>query len=142
MKIVLDSNVLISILNIDDANHPAAAELIARLNGGAHVIYAPVTYLWDMDAYLRHPDKSRTHRQSATADLKITTCDVTSGLYARTYSREMAFIKGADRIFVSLAKDQGAPLVTNDKQLLGNAAKLGVQAVSVNDLLNELARSP
>jgi predicted nucleic acid-binding protein len=138
MKVVLDTNVLISVLNMDDANHQSAEELVAKLSNGDYEIYAPVTYLWELDAYVRHPDKASAHRHSRGAEFKITTCDVTNGLYVRTYCTEMAFIKGADRVFVSLARDQGAPLITNDRQLLNNAATLGVRALSVADFLSQM----
>lgn len=136
MKVVLDTNVLISVLNLGDHNHESAEELVAKLNDDGYEIYAPVTYRWELDAYLRNPDKASAHRQNRGAKLKITSYDVTSALYLRTYSTEMAFVKGADRVFVSLAKDQGAPLITNDRQLLSNAAILGVRAVSVADFLS------
>lgn len=134
--VVLDSSVLISVLNTNDRNHPGAEALIRKLSTKDYEIYAPVTYLWDMEAYMRHPDKAQTHSQNTDTAFKVITCDVTSDLFWRTRSSEMAFIKGPDRVFVSLARDQAAPLITNDKQILANADKLGVRAASVEDFLN------
>jgi predicted nucleic acid-binding protein len=138
MKVVLDTNVLISILNMDDSSHEGAEELVGKLSDDGYEIYAPVTYLWEIDAYFGHADKASVHRQNKAAKFKIISCDVTSALYVRTYSTAMASIKGADRVFVSLAKDQGAPLITNDRQLLRHAATLDVRAVSVADFLSRM----
>jgi len=135
MKVVLDSNVFIAVLNASDSRHGEACELIANLTTGRYEIVAPVLYMWETDAYLWHPDRPKTHSQNAGATFRVTAYDVTSGLYARTYSRAMTFIKGADRVFVSLAKDLTAPLVTNDSQILKHASSLGVEAISVSDFI-------
>ena len=135
MKVVLDSNVLIAVLNQNDSTHTECVSLVERLNQEGWEVLAPVLYLWEMDAYLRHPEKAKTHAQNVAAKFQLTTYDVTSGLYVRTYSTEPVNIGGADRVFVSLAKDHGAPLVTNDAKVLKGAHLLGVKAMSVADFL-------
>ena len=137
-RVVVDSNLLISVLNAQDPTHAYAAQLATTLSNEGYELIAPVLYLWELDAYLRHPEKSKKHLQTQSAKFRITTYDITSGLYTRTYDPNMAAIKDADRVFVSLAKDQGVPLITNDRQILKHAAKLGVQAVSVTGFLAKL----
>lgn len=136
MKVVLDSNILIAVLNKNDSTHIECLKIIEKLNNENWEVLAPVLYLWEMDAYLRHPEKSKTHVQNVAATFKITTYDVTSGLYTRTYSGQAVNITGADRVFVSLAKDQSAPLVTNDAKILKGAHLLGIKAMSVADFLS------
>ena len=135
MKVVLDSNILIAALNKNDSMHAECCDLIEKLMREGWEVIAPVVHLWEMDAYRRHPEKSKTHVSNGTASFKVTTYDVTSGLYARTYSSQTANITGADRVFVSLAKDHGAPLVTNDGRILRDAHLLGAHAMSVADFL-------
>jgi predicted nucleic acid-binding protein len=130
-KVVIDSNLLIALLNLSDTGHALAEALAVALREGDYEIIAPVLYLWEFDAYLRHPEKAKKHVQNRSAKLRVTAYDVTSGLYSRTYNTAMVAIKGADRVFVSLAKDHSAPLITDDRQILRNAGALGVQAFSV-----------
>ena len=134
-RVVVDSNLLIAVLNAQDPTHADSVELATALSDGGYELIAPVLYLWELDAYLRHPEKSKKHLQTHGAKFRISTHDITNGLYTRTYDTTMVAIKGADRVFVSLAKDQGVPLITNDRQILKHAATLGVQAVSVTDFL-------
>jgi predicted nucleic acid-binding protein len=135
MKVVLDSNVLIAVLNQNDSTHAECLSLVEKLDNEDWEVLAPVLYLWEMHAYLRHPEKSKTHAQNVAATFKVTTYDVTSDLYYRTYSTQTVNITGADRVFVSLAKDHGVPLVTNDDKILKGAHLLGVKAMSVAGFL-------
>ncbi|MBW8893952.1 MAG: hypothetical protein JF617_18305, partial [Burkholderiales bacterium] len=115
--------------------HDSSRALADFLYQNQWEILAPVLHLWEVHAYQRHPNKAKSHRTDSDAKLKITTVDVTTGLFLRTYSDAMVHVRGADRVFVSLAKDERAPLVTNDKQMLQNAAHLGVRALSVEAFL-------
>ena len=135
MKVVLDSNILIAVLNQNDSDHAECVALIEKLNKEEWEVLAPVLYLWEQDAYLNHPVKSKAHVQNTAARFRVTTYDVTSGLYTRTYSTQPVSIKGADRVFVSLAKDHGVALVTNDGQVLKGAHLLGVKSMSVAEFL-------
>lgn len=134
-KVVVDSNLLISLLNFADAGHAEAALLSEVLSARHYELLAPVVYLWEMDAHFRHPVKNGGHVQNKNVKLRVTTYNVTSDLYIRTWSEAMVAVKGADRIFVSLAKDHGIALITNDKQILRNASELGVEAISASDFV-------
>lgn len=134
-KVVLDSNIIISVLNANDVLHVDAQRLVDLLNEGQYEILVPALHLWEMHAYHRHPDKMKSHKAHVEAQFKVTTYDVTSELFFRTLSDAMVCVKGPDRVFVSLARDHGVPLVTNDGQVLRNAADLGVRALSIADFL-------
>jgi predicted DNA-binding protein (UPF0278 family) len=47
----------------------------------------------------------------------------------------MVNVSGADRVFVSLAKDENAPLVTNDARILKYAEQMGIRAIPVSEFL-------
>ncbi len=131
-NVVLDSNVLISAI---DGSHLDSNECVALLRAieqkGIN-LSAPVTQLWELMAFLHHPERSKAFGINvALGSLDITYIDVTHALFASTQVSAMTAIKGPDRVFVSLAKSLSCPLVTNDGQVLKNAANLGVEALSV-----------
>ena len=133
MKIVLDSNVLISVTNTNDSKSESCIALIEKLNSERYEIIAPVTQLWEVAAYLNHPEARKTHQMNQTASFTVKFHDVTLELFASTYSDTVTAISGADRIFVSLAKHLNVPVITNDKQILKNASLLGVRALRPED---------
>lgn len=135
MEIVLDSCTLIAATNLNDPNHVASLALIGRLKADGYKIIAPVTQLWDVAAYNNHPEKSKKHVPDLDAAFAVEHHDVTHNLFIDTYSPAMTAIKGPDRIFVSLAKAKGLPLITDDGQILKNAKVLGVRAISVEDFV-------
>ena len=135
MEIVLDSCTLIAATNLNDPNHAASSALIGRLKADGYKIIAPVTQLWDVAAYNSHPEKSKKHAPNLEVAFAIEHHDVTHNLFIGTYSPAMTAITGPDRIFVSLAKAKGLPLVTDDGQILKNAGNLGVRAISVADFV-------
>lgn len=135
MEIVLDSCALIAATNLNDPNHAASSALISRLKADGYKIIAPVTQLWDVAAYSNHPEKSKRHAPDLDAAFVVEHHDVTHNLFISTYSSAMTAIKGPDCIFVSLAKAKGLTLVTDDGQILKNAANLGVRAISVSEFV-------
>lgn len=131
MEIVLDSCTLIAATNLNDPNHAASSALIGRLKADGYKIIAPVSQLWDVAAYNNNPEKSKKHAPDLEAAIAVEHHDVTHNLFVTTYTPAMTAIKGPDRIFVSLARAKGLPLITDDKQVLKNAGNLGVRAISV-----------
>ena len=135
MEIVLDSCTLIAATNLNDPNHGSSAALINRLADDGYTIIAPVTQLWDIAAYSHHPEKSKTHAPYLNASFSVQHHDVTHNLFVGTHSPAMTAIKGPDRVFVSLAKARGLPLITADGQILKNAHLLGVRTISVEEFV-------
>ena len=137
MKFVLDSNILISALNLNDVFNEEAAAVAEVSNRNNFEVIAPVLHLWELEAYLRHTVKSTTHVPNSDLKLKVTTYDVTSGLFTRTYKSDLACVKGADRVFVSLAMDHDCPLVTNDEQIHKYADIFGIKTIYASDFVAE-----
>lgn len=135
MKYVLDSNILISAMNINDVHNEEASTVIDIINKNRFEILAPVLYLWEMEAYLRHSIRSEGHKQNTNIKFKVTTLDVTSDLFSRTYKSDLACIKGADRVFVSVAIDQKCPLITNDKQIHKYSDIFGIESIYTSEFV-------
>ena len=135
MKIVLDSNILIAGTNAADANAVECDDLIRKLNEGAYEIVAPVTQLWEIAAYWNHPEKRKSHVGNSLSSFTMRHHDVTQELFLSTYSDAITAIRGPDRVFVSLAKYLGVPLITNDAQILKNATLLGVRAMCPGEFM-------
>ena len=136
MKIVLDSNILIAATNTADSNATECDDLIRKLNEGAYEIVAPVTQLWEIAAYFNHPEKRRTHQGNLSSEFTVRHHDVTQELFLSTYTDSITAVRGPDRVFVSLAKHLGVPLITNDGQILKNAALLGVNVMRPHEFVS------
>jgi len=139
MKIVLDSNILIAATNTADPNAAECDDLINKLNQGAYEIVAPVSQLWEIAAYVNHPEKRKSHQGNLSSAFTVRHHDVTQELFVNTYTDVITAIRGPDRIFVSLAKHLGVPLITNDAQILKNAALLGVNAMRPHEFVSSAA---
>jgi len=137
MRFVLDSNILISALNLNDAFNKESCAILKHLKEINAEIIAPVLQLWELDAYVTHIERAKSHKQNSNIEVKITHYDITSGLYARTYCTEMACVKGADRVFVSLAMEHNVPLITNDTQIHRYSDVFKIKAVSVDEFLRK-----
>ncbi|MCO7636655.1 PIN domain-containing protein [Kerstersia gyiorum] len=135
MKIVIDTNILISLLNKNDCSHNDVAILMEHIKNNSCEILSPSLFLWEFYAYNQHPEKIKNHNQDPEVQLKITYIDVTMELFSQTFVECSVNISGADRVFISVAKAHEAPLITNDKRILDNAKKLGVRAVSPIDFI-------
>ena len=85
-RAVLDSNVLISILNRSDKLHARSRLLMELLQETQCEVLAPTLILWETQAYRNHPEKAKSHTTAPDVSIKLTVIDVTSGLYTRTYS--------------------------------------------------------
>jgi len=111
--------------------------LIQKLSAGAYEIVAPVTQLWEIAAYFNHPEKRKSHQSNPTSSFTVKHQDVTQELFVSTYSDAITAVRGPDRIFVSLAKHLGVPLITNDAQILKNAVLLGVRALRPQEFVTQ-----
>lgn len=135
MKIVLDSNILIAATNTADANATECEDLIRKLNEEGYEIVAPVIQLWEIAAYMNHSEKRKSHQPNLSSSFTVRHHDVTQELFLSTYSDAITAVRGPDRVFVSLAKHLGVPLITNDAQILKNALLLGVQAICTREFV-------
>jgi len=135
MKVVLDSNIFIAATNCNDVNAASCEALINKLNVGAYEIVAPAIQLWEIAAYFNHPERRKSHQSNQESSFTVRHHDVTQDLFIETYSAAIVAVKGADRVFVSLAKHLDIPLITNDAQILKNAELLGVRAIRPEDFV-------
>lgn len=136
MYVIVDSNIPIAATNTNDPHSEECSALLKKLSADGYKVVAPVTQLWDLVAYNQHPEKSKGHAQNMDLAFIIEHHDVTHELFTTTYTEAMTAIKGPDRVFVSLAKHLGLPLLTNDAQVLKNSAALGVKAISAAEFLS------
>lgn len=139
MQIVIDTNILIAALNIDDCRHAEVKQLVNLLRQGSYEILAPALVLWEFYAYNDHPEKSRIHNQDVDIAIQFTSIPVTQELFANTYTRALVGVTGADRVFISVAKEFNVPIITNDKTILNKASQLGVQAISASNFIHQAA---
>lgn len=135
MYVIIDSNIPIAATNTNDSHSEECSALLKKLASDGYKVVAPVTQLWDFVAYNQHPEKSKSHAQNMDLGFIIEHHDVTHELFTSTYTEAMTAIKGPDRVFVSLAKHLGLPLITNDAQILKNSPALGVKAISVAEFM-------
>ncbi len=139
MYVVVDSNIPIAATNTNDPHSEECSALLKKLSAEGYRVVAPVTQLWELVAYNQHPERSKVHARNMDLAFAIEHHDVTHELFTATYTEAMIAIKGPDRVFVSLAKHLGLPLLTNDAQVLKNSVALGVKAISAAEFLSGVA---
>lgn len=125
-RYVLDASVLASIVNSDDAEHPSCYGFFRRLHDeDAATWVVPGLVFFEFQAtqsrrYRERQPGSPVFRHAPLLETNTELFEITqSFLYAVSESElfdRFANLKGADLVYACIAKIEGIPLVTHDKQ--------------------------
>ncbi len=127
--VVVDASVWVSALLMGEANHPVSLGWLRRYAQLGGAVIAPHLLLAEVASGV-----SRSTRQSALAQQVVQHLNYNSGVELVPLDSALAldaadlaarlYIKGADSVYVALAKQKNIPLVSWDNEQLNRATVL------------------
>ena len=126
---VVDASVWVSRLAPPDVNHAASREWLAARVAAGEQLLAPVTVLAEIaGAISRRTGEPQLGRQAVASllrlrALRLVIIDRRLGEAAARLSADLA-LRGADAMYVAVARQLDVPLITWDKEQFDRAAKV------------------
>jgi predicted nucleic acid-binding protein len=124
---VLDASVWVAALINKEQHHAESVELLGRLVQDRRTAFAPILVLAEVAGAV-----ARQTRDSARAETGLRFMRAQNWLSIHPFTESQGetaaaiaaqyFLRGADAVYVALARQLGTPLVTWDKELLERAA--------------------
>ena len=140
MKLVVDASVFVAAADRSDAAHTEAKDFLERISTSKSRVLCPVIVLPETAAAI-----ARLTRDSGKGDVAVLRVLAMPGLrlvamsegFARRAARRASrhFLKGADAIYVALAANSKAALITLDEEMLERGGE-AVRTMSPADWLS------
>lgn len=142
-KLVIDTCVLLDILDEARPRHPSAAKLRDYVRNGGVTIRTPMHALFEISAQMKNPDYRRTMKMSSALTESSPLCldfvPIDESFFQSYYTSELPYLKGGDLIFLALAHKEKLPLITEDGLLRKKSASIGIQVYSIDEFLSVIA---
>ena len=144
-KLVIDTCVLLDILDEARTRHASAAKLRDYVRSGGVTVRAPMHALFEISAQLKNPDYRRTLKMTKAltdiSPLRLDFVPIDEAFFENYYTSELPYLKGGDLIFLALAHKEKLPLITEDGALRKKSASIGIQVYSIDEFLAAIAGS-
>ena len=145
MRVVIDASVLIAAFKNNEPAHPASADFLEATVAYPVTLCSPaILFVEIAGAFSRpthNPDYAARVIREMRALLEIELYPIDSDLASNAEAiAQNFFLRGADALYIALARRMNAPLVTLDKEMLERAPPV-ITCLSPADWLKNHART-
>ncbi|MBL9178536.1 MAG: PIN domain-containing protein [Verrucomicrobiaceae bacterium] len=145
-KVVIDTCVLLDIIDENRPRHAGAAKLWDYIRGAGVTVRTPMHALFEISARLKNPDYRLTMKMSKaltkSSPLHLDFVPIDESFFQNYYSTDLPYIKGGDLIFLALAHKENLPLITEDGDLRKKSSSIGVAVYSIDEFLAKNVPTP
>jgi predicted nucleic acid-binding protein len=138
-SLILDSCVLLDILDESRARHGSAAKLRDHILTESITLREPTHCMFEVCARLKNPDYRRgmklSRQLTISAPLSIQLVSIDEKFFQDYYSDSLPYLKGGDLIFLALALKDREILITEDGELKKKSCAVGIRAYSIDEYL-------
>ena len=137
---VLDTSALMDILLADRPRHPEGLRLLTYLRATDTVPRIPIFAMFEIASALNQEKRAGRSEiskaiEGETNGLSIENVPIDEAFFTKYFDSKLPHLRAGDMIFLALAKGDGSPLVTEDRELLAAAKQAGVEAFTITDFL-------
>lgn len=134
MRYVVDTSVIVTRFHVKDSKHHEVAAWFHK-HTGEEILIAPCLVLAEISAAFKQCNISREKRDKVLALIEKTFEIESFEMDDARQASEIAFAtgsRGCDSVFISLAKEWDATLVTKDKRQADSARASGIDVMTWN----------
>ncbi len=145
MRVVIDASVLVAAFKKNEPAHSVSADFLEATVAHPVTLCSPATLFVEIAGAFsrptRNPDYAARVIREMRALLEIELYPVDSDLASSAEAiAQNLFLRGADALYVALARRMSAPLITLDKEMLGRSPA-AITCLSPADWLKNHART-
>ena len=140
MNLILDTSVIIDIVLESRPRHPEAIKLGDYIKRNGIFITLPTHALFEIHSAMKlermNPPTIPSYFFTEDSPLRMKQVYITQEFFEKYFSPDLPYMKAADLIFVSMAKVDGIPLITEDLTQYKKAKEGGVKVYRIKEFLD------
>jgi len=139
MRVVIDTSVLIDIFVKSRERHEVAKELSKSLKHHGFVVLVPFHAIFELIAAIKNEKQGGrikfNGQITANMPFKLSALPIDHVFFKKYFNLNLPYLKANDLIYLSLAKGENIPLITEDKRMATAGRGAGVMTYNIKEFL-------